>query len=140
MKNLLLSILLSGCILSAISCQQKSTTNSTLSETQSASNTDMSSVKDISIAETKTLLAANKDIILLDVRTPAEIANGVIPGAMTIDFRADGFAEKVSTLDKDKTYVVYCQSGIRSAQAAALMKEQGFVTIYNMLGGYGAWE
>ena len=123
--------------MSAISCQEKSTANA--ATVQSAIE-NPASAKDISIAETKELLAAHKDIVLLDVRTPDEIAKGFIPGALTIDYRADGFADKLATLDKSKTYIVYCQSGGRSAQAADLMTKQGFGTVYNMLGGYGAWE
>lgn len=78
--------------------------------------------------------------MFLDVRTPAEIAKGKIAGALEIDYRADGFEEKVKDLDKDIDYVVYCKSGGRSAKAQAIMKNNGFINTYNMTGGYTAWN
>ena len=79
-------------------------------------------------------------VMFLDVRTPAEIAKGKIAGALEIDYRADGFEEKVKDLDKDIDYVVYCKSGGRSAKAQAIMKNNGFINTYNMTGGYTAWN
>ena len=50
------------------------------------------------------------------------------------------FAERAKSLDKDKTYLVYCQSGRRSARAAAKMKEMGFGKLYNFAGSMVEWE
>ena len=54
---------------------------------------------------------------LLDVRTPEEFAEGHLAGAMNIDIMADNFRDKVSKLPKDSTYLVYCYSGQRAAEA-----------------------
>ncbi|MEL6275066.1 MAG: rhodanese-like domain-containing protein, partial [Bacteroidota bacterium] len=57
-----------------------------------------------------------EDVIILDVRTPAETDRGVIEGALLIDYRSPGFEDELAKLDKEKTYLVYCQSGGRSAR------------------------
>lgn len=81
----------------------------------------------------------NARLIILDVRTPAEFAEGHIANATNIDVKADDFAQKISKLDKTKKYVVYCRSGHRSANAVEIMKNQSFRTIYNLDGGIMLW-
>lgn len=85
-------------------------------------------------------LMKEPNTVILDVRTPQETAQGMIEGAIEIDFLAPGFADAVKQLDKDKTYLVYCRSGNRSSQACTVMEEQGFSKLYNMLGGYNTWS
>ena len=77
--------------------------------------------------------------VLLDVRTPPEIAAGKIEGALEIDYKAADFADRIATLDTTKTYLVYCRSGRRSAAACELMKQRGFDVLYNLEGGYLDW-
>ena len=81
-----------------------------------------------------------KNTVLLDVRTPAETAGGVIEGAIEMDYRASDFAQKVSELDPDKTYLVYCASGGRSGKTCGKLNEMGFAKVYNLKGGYSAWK
>ena len=50
----------------------------------------------------------SEDVILLDVRTDSEVAEGMIEGAIQIDYRKDNFRDEVAKLDSSKTYVVYC--------------------------------
>lgn len=77
---------------------------------------------------------------LLDVRTPGEIADGKIEGALEIDFNASDFRQKIQELDQDKTFLVYCQSGGRSSKTCKLMSELGFKGLYNLEDGYSAWS
>lgn len=77
--------------------------------------------------------------VLLDVRTPAETAGGVITGALELDFRSADFAAEVAALDKDKTYLVYCASGGRSGKTCEMMEAAGFKNVVNLKGGYRAW-
>ncbi|WP_051513286.1 rhodanese-like domain-containing protein [Microbacterium sp. C448] len=65
------------------------------------------------------------DTVVVDVRTPTEFASGHLEDAVNIDFQSSEFASQISELDEDLDYVVYCQTGNRSAQAVAQMKEQG---------------
>lgn len=76
--------------------------------------------------------------VLLDVRTPAEFNSGSIPGAQNIDFMSPDFQNRIQTLDKDKTYFLYCRSGNRSGSAASIMEKAGFKS-FNLVGGIGAW-
>ncbi|MEZ4180280.1 MAG: DUF2202 domain-containing protein [Candidatus Doudnabacteria bacterium] len=72
---------------------------------------------------------------MLDVRTPAEFAEGHIPTAINIDFESSDFIEQINQLDKTLTYFVYCRSGNRSAQAVQKMQAQGFEKIVELKGG-----
>jgi len=81
-------------------------------------------------------LLKKPNTVVLDVRTPAEFATGHLKGAQNIDFRAPGFEDKISKLDKSKTYILYCASGNRSGQTTVLMEETGFKQIINA----GAFE
>lgn len=84
--------------------------------------------------------AQDPSFVALDVRTPAEFATGRLPGAVNADFDATDFGKHLETLDKDKSYFLYCQSGNRSATAAKLMHSLGFKHVYDIQGGMTAWQ
>ena len=94
---------------------------------------------DITVQEAKQRLATSKDIILIDVRTPSEVAAGVIGQPLVIDISNPNFAQEVAKLDKNKNYIVYCAVGGRSSSAVSFMRQEGFTHVYNMLGGYTEW-
>lgn len=73
--------------------------------------------------------------VLLDVRTPAEYAEGHIEGALNIDFENPNFSTEIQRLDPSKPYFVYCRSGNRSGQAVSIMKLQGITNIQELKGG-----
>jgi rhodanese-related sulfurtransferase len=102
-----------------------------------------SDVKTLSIDEGYTLVEENRDnpdFVVIDVRTDAEFRDGHLEKALDFDFYADTFRENLDTLDKTKTYFVYCRSGSRSARAVKIMEELGFTKLYNLDGGYVQWE
>lgn len=78
--------------------------------------------------------------IILDVRTPEEVAEGFIEGASAINFYDEDFREKINLIQKDKPVFVYCKAGGRSAQAADMLQKNGFTKVYNLDGGIMAWE
>ena len=82
----------------------------------------------------------NDNTLVLDVRTPGEVAEGTIDGAGTIDYNGNDFEAKISQLDKTKTYYVYCKSGGRSSSAVDYMQEQGFTNVHNVLGGFSGYK
>ncbi len=84
-------------------------------------------------------LAKEKGAVLLDVRTPAEVQEGVIPGATAIDYKAPDFTSRISKLDKNKPYFVYCKGGGRSARAVEEMNRLGFKKLYALKEGYDDW-
>lgn len=86
-------------------------------------------------------LATDTNAVILDVRTPAEVAEGIIPNAITIDiYKGDAFIEDIEALDKTKNYFVYCRSGARSGQACSIMNQLGIENAYNLVGGILNWK
>jgi len=85
-------------------------------------------------------LKTGQELIILDVRTPAEFAQGSIKGALNIDVNGQNFKDNITSLDKDKSYLIYCRSGMRSVKACNIMAENGFKNMFNLLGGYQAWS
>ncbi len=79
------------------------------------------------------------NLVILDVRTPEEFAEGHIEGAVMLDFYRDDFADELAKLDPDVPYVLYCRSGNRSGQTRALMNELGFTDVADIQGGIGGW-
>ena len=98
-----------------------------------------SAIRTIGVDEFEKLTADSSNVIL-DVRTPEEFAAGHLPGAINIDFNAEDFEQKVSALDKNKTYLVHCASGGRSARACKKLDRLNFPSLYNLKGGIAAWE
>jgi rhodanese-related sulfurtransferase len=82
-------------------------------------------------------LQQNGPIALVDVRTDAEVAQGMIPGALHVPLHL--LANRVAELDPAAAIVVYCQSGGRSAQAAAWLESRGFESVMNLSGGVIGW-
>jgi rhodanese-related sulfurtransferase len=97
-----------------------------------------STATDLSVSEfsSKVTEAA---VITLDVRTPGEFSEGHIEGALLIDFQSGNFENEIASLDKTKTYAVYCRSGNRSGQAVKVMSDAGFSNLYNLNGGVIDW-
>ncbi len=90
--------------------------------------------------ELRTLVSANKEAVVIDVRTEGECYGGMIEGAINVDLMGPGFADKIKEMDKDKTYFMVCQSGGRSSSACGFMQQQGFTNINNLLGGMMSWD
>lgn len=80
------------------------------------------------------------DSVIIDVRSESEQSSGKIPGSKLINVSRPDFAQKVSKLNKDKSYYLYCRSGFRSAKACKIMYDLGFEKVYNLSGGIMAWN
>ncbi len=81
-----------------------------------------------------------EDLLVLDVRTPEEFAEGHLDGATLVDFYDADFADQLAELDPDRPYLLYCRSGSRSGQALDLMAQLGFRDVANIDGGIQAWQ
>ena len=86
-----------------------------------------SNTQKLSVEAFDTKLQTLKNEILIDVRTADEFAEGHLPDAILIDYLADDFKSQISKLDKSKPVLLYCHSGARSAKAANIMRQAGFV-------------
>lgn len=93
----------------------------------------------VDAATAEELIASDPDLVILDIRTPEEVAVGAIPGARVVDFYSPAFQSDIDGLDRDATYLVYCRSGNRSAQATQLMENLGFTDVYELDGGILTW-
>lgn len=79
------------------------------------------------------------NVIILDVRTRWEFAEGQIAGAKNLDFQERDFEQKVATLDRGKSYLVHCASGGRSIGSLSIFQKLGFRSVYHLDGGMSAW-
>lgn len=90
---------------------------------------------DISPEDFKNKLQNDRGVII-DVRTRGEYSEGHLKETdQQYDYMNGDFQKQLGSLDKDKTYYLYCRSGNRSGKAARIMKMQGFENVYNV-GGY----
>jgi rhodanese-related sulfurtransferase len=83
---------------------------------------------------------ANPSFIILDVRTPAEFADGHLEKALNIDVSNPSFETGVGKMGRDATYLVYCRTGNRSRTALDIMNRLGFRYIYHLEAGITSWE
>ena len=85
-------------------------------------------------------LMENPGVVLLDVRTAAEYAEGHIEGAVLIDQGQSDFVEKAkAAIPADKKIAIYCRGGRRSANAANRLAAEGYQCV-NLKGGIMAWK
>lgn len=125
MKKILISLsLLLAFIFAA--CQQPGGKNTSINQ-------------DVQLEQFEKLIAEKSNAQLLDVRTADEFNAGHITKAQNLDIYDKNFKESLAKLDKTRPVLVYCKSGGRSSQAAAMLKEMGFGEVYNLQGGILAW-
>ena len=97
----------------------------------------------ISVQTAKEMITQDKDIIVLDVRTAKEFARGHISGAVNINIHDPAFPQQVSTLARDKTYIIHCAvnpRGGRGDKSIDIMNKLGFSKLLSMNGGIYAWK
>jgi phage shock protein E len=85
-------------------------------------------------------LRADKNAVVLDVRTEDEFKAGHIPGAVNLDYLSSDFQRKAAKLDKSKTYLVHCASGRRSVGASDVLTKAAFTNVVNLEPGFNGWE
>lgn len=82
----------------------------------------------------------NERGILIDVRTQEEYQKERLKNAININVNDAAFVSNINKLDKQKSYFLYCGIGKRSAKAAAIMKENGFLHVYDLEKGLDEWK
>lgn len=125
--------------LSLISCQgQESKQETTEAPAKEEAKAPEGLIHRVGLAEFKA--AMTDGMQLVDVRTPEEFEAGHIESALNYNVNGPDFTTQLESLDKSKPVLLYCKSGGRSARAAKQLKEMGFMTLYDLEGGYTAWS
>ena len=93
--------------------------------------------KDISSREARSLLEKNRNIYLLDVRTPQEYSQARLAGSVLIPI--GDMERRYKEVPINRTILVYCAVGARSKPAAGFLAKQGYKDVYNMTDGLVGW-
>jgi rhodanese-related sulfurtransferase len=100
-------------------------------------------ITDVTVNQARELIqkrARNAQLVILDVRTPEEFAEGHLSGAVNVNLMAPDYESRLGALDKAKTYLVYCRTGNRSVKAIQIMGRLGFRSVYHMFEGIVGWQ
>ncbi|MFC1591359.1 rhodanese-like domain-containing protein [Thermodesulfobacteriota bacterium] len=95
---------------------------------------------DVTPREAKALIDENPELVVVDVREISEYCEGHISDALNYPWSSKVLQSSYEELDVDSEILVVCQSGGRSAAAALFLDDKGFLNVYDMEGGMGAWE
>ncbi len=87
-----------------------------------------------------TQMINREDAIVIDVREPAEYARGHILGARNVPLAELERRSAELARHKSKAVIVCCENGNRSGAALAALKKEGFASVVNLAGGFGAWQ
>ncbi len=98
---------------------------------------ELARVPQIPIDELHSLVEEGADLQIVDVRRPAEYANGHAPGAVSVQLAE--LEKRLPELDSGRPTAVICASGYRSSAAASLLQRLGFKNVSNVVGGTSAW-
>jgi phage shock protein E len=107
----------------------------------SCSSGNAEGYKNISVTSADSLIKADTNVVILDVRTPGEFSSetGHIKNAKLIPVQElEGRIAELSSY-KDRTIVAYCRTGGRSAKAADILAKKGF-NVVNVEGGITSWN
>ncbi len=94
--------------------------------------------KEISVSDLRTMQGSSDDFVLLDVREQDEFDADRIPGSVLIPLGE--VADRINELDRNRPIVVHCRSGMRSAKACSILRDNGFTKVSNLKGGILAWQ
>ena len=81
------------------------------------------------------LLQSSDDLKVIDLRSPADYYQSRIPSATNIDILSPNAFERIAKLKRNRPYLVYCESGIRSKSAIKIMTDMGFPSLYFLVNG-----
>lgn len=94
-------------------------------------------INEIDSSELKNRLDSGEDIEILDIRSEAELAQGILPSAQHLPMHL--IPLKIQDLPRDKDVILYCRSGARSYHACAYLSQQGVDNVINLRGGIIDW-
>jgi rhodanese-related sulfurtransferase len=94
-------------------------------------------IREIASTELKARIDAGEAIEILDIRSNAELAQGILPNSQHLPMHL--IPVKINDLPKDRDVILYCRSGARSFQACAYLAQQGLTNVVNLRGGIIDW-
>ena len=94
-------------------------------------------IKEIEVTELAELKGKENGIRVIDIRNPAELNRGIIPGSEALPMHT--IPLRMEELKRDETLIMVCLSGARSAQACNYLMQQGYENVFNLRGGMMAW-
>ena len=97
----------------------------------------MSSINEIEVAELAQLKEKGETIRVIDIRQPAELNSGIIPGSEALPMHI--IPLRINEFKRDEKLIMVCRSGGRSAQACMFLQQQGYENVFNLRGGMMAW-
>lgn len=97
----------------------------------------MSLINEIEVTELAKLKDAGESVRVIDIRQPAELNSGIIPGAEALPMHT--IPLRMSELNREEKLIMVCRSGARSAQACMFLQQQGYDNVFNLRGGMMAW-
>ncbi len=97
----------------------------------------MSLINEIEVTELAQLKENDDSIRVIDIRQPAELNSGIIPGAEALPMHT--IPLRMNELKRDEKLIMVCRSGARSAQACMFLQQQGYDNVFNLRGGMIAW-
>ncbi len=97
-------------------------------------------VQSMDVPEAQKLIndVSARDLNIVDVRQSKEYEQGHIPGSRLVPLPELG--DRLDELDPEQSTLVYCATGMRSSSAAQILARQGYKTVYNLEGGFKAWN
>ena len=97
----------------------------------------MSLIKEIEVTDLAELKEKDDAVRVIDIRQPAELSRGIIPGAEALPMHT--IPLRLNELKRDEKLIMVCHSGARSAQACMFLQQQGYDNVFNLRGGMIAW-
>jgi rhodanese-related sulfurtransferase len=93
--------------------------------------------RDITSREAKALLDKNRNVFLLDVRTPQEFQQAALKGAVLIPINE--IERRLKEVPRNRPVLVYCAVGSRSRPVADFLVKQGYPEVYHLADGIVGW-
>ena len=121
--------------LALVACSQPMSSDTSSSSATSSTETGYTVIKP---SEAKSMIDAG-NVTVVDVRTQSEYEDAHIEGAVLVPLDTIGDTDIAALPDKDATLIVYCRTGVRSAQASAALVKLGYAHVYDMDGGITSW-
>jgi len=132
--------LLSACGGSSDSKAKGANDTANISESPASRTTPIQKTEVPKVSIEEAIELSKQGYRFVDCRTPKEIANGKIDGALEMNVRSYTYADIIrDSLNQDNKLILYCQAGVRSALAAKLFSELEYPYVVDMTGGYEEW-